>query len=81
MKTIEIDDAGSVLSTLADHALNGNVSVITRQGERAAVILSYGEYRRLKQMVPSLGWLLANAPLEEDDLPVRKPARCRLLEF
>jgi|GEM_PF-2033251 hypothetical protein len=80
MKTIEIGDAGSVLSTLADDALNGNVSVITRQGERAAVI-SYYEYRRLKQMVPSLGWLLANAPLEDEDLPVRKPARCRLLEF
>jgi prevent-host-death family protein len=64
MKTIEIDDAGSVLSTLADDALNGNASIITRHGERAAVILSCDKYRRLKQMVPSLGWLLANAPLE-----------------
>ncbi|MDL2397798.1 type II toxin-antitoxin system prevent-host-death family antitoxin [Rhizobium mayense] len=81
MKTIEIDDTESVLTTLVDDALNGNRCVITRHGEHAAVILSYNEYRRLEQAVPSLGWLLTTAPLEEDDLPVRKPARCRLLEL
>ncbi|MBB4567055.1 type II toxin-antitoxin system Phd/YefM family antitoxin [Rhizobium leucaenae] len=81
MKTIEIEDAENVFLTLLDDAIRGDDSVITHQGERVAVILSYDKYQRLKQTVPSLGWLLANAPLEEDDLPVRKPARCRLLEF
>ncbi|MGV1757015.1 type II toxin-antitoxin system Phd/YefM family antitoxin [Rhizobium sp. A22-96] len=67
-------DVKATLSAVVDDALDGNGAVITRHGQRAAVIISYDEYQKLKQ-VPSFGWLLTNAPLEDDDLPARKPGR------
>ncbi|MBB5574364.1 MULTISPECIES: type II toxin-antitoxin system Phd/YefM family antitoxin [Rhizobium] len=74
MKEIQLKDAKATLSAVVDEALNGNAAIITRHGERTAVIISYDEYQKLKQ-VPSFGWLLTNAPLEDDDLPARKPGR------
>lgn len=74
MREIQLKDAKATLSAVVDDALSGKAAVITRHGERTAVIISYDEYQKLKQ-VPSFGWLLTNAPLEDDDLPVRKPGR------
>lgn len=74
MKEIQLKDAKATLSAVVDEALSGNAAVITRHGEPTAVIISYDEYQRLKQ-VPSFGWLLGHAPLEDADLPARKPAR------
>ena len=74
MREIQLKDAKATLSAVIDDALGGNAAVITRHGERTAVIISYNEYQKLKQ-VPSFGWLLTNAPLEDNDLPVRKPGR------
>ena len=74
MREIQLKDAKATLSAVVDDALSGNATVITRHGERTAVIISYDEYQKLKQ-VPSFGWLLTNAPLEDNDLPVRKPGR------
>ena len=74
MREIQLRDAKATLSAVVDDALNGNAAIITRHGERTAVIISYDEYQKLKQ-VPSFGWLLTNAPLEDDDLPARKPGR------
>ncbi|MEF0941103.1 type II toxin-antitoxin system Phd/YefM family antitoxin [Rhizobium sp. BR 362] len=74
MREIQLKDAKATLSAVVDDALSGNAAVITRHGERTAVIISYDEYQKLTQ-VPSFGWLLTNAPLEDDDLPVRKPGR------
>ncbi|AYG68570.1 MULTISPECIES: type II toxin-antitoxin system Phd/YefM family antitoxin [unclassified Rhizobium] len=74
MREIQLKDAKATLSAVVDDALGGNGSIITRHGERTAVVISYEEYQKLKQ-VPSFGWLLTNAPLEDDDLPVRKPGR------
>ncbi|HET7412704.1 MAG TPA: type II toxin-antitoxin system Phd/YefM family antitoxin [Pararhizobium sp.] len=74
MKEIQLKDAKAKFSHVVDEAVAGHAAVITRHGKKAAVILSYSEYERLNR-VPSLGWLLTNSPLEEGDLPVRKPAR------
>ncbi|NTF45032.1 type II toxin-antitoxin system Phd/YefM family antitoxin [Rhizobium rhizogenes] len=74
MREIQLKDVKATLSAVVDDALDGNGAVITRHGERTAVIISYDEYQKLKQ-VPSFGWLLTNAPLEDDDLPARKPGR------
>ncbi|MGV1874772.1 type II toxin-antitoxin system Phd/YefM family antitoxin [Rhizobium sp. P44RR-XXIV] len=74
MREIQLKDVKATLSAVVDDALDGNGAVITRHGQRAAVIISYDEYQKLKQ-VPSFGWLLTNAPLEDDDLPARKPGR------
>jgi len=74
MKEIQLRDAKATLSSVVDEALHGEASIITRHGRREAVIMSYEEYRRLSD-VPSFGWLLTHSPLEEGDIPDRKPAR------
>ena len=74
MKEIQLKDAKATLSHVLDEAVAGKPAIITRHGRREGVIISYGEYERLSRK-PSLGWLLANSPLEEGDLPKRKPAR------
>lgn len=74
MKEIQLKDAKATFSRVIDEAVAGETAVITRHGKREAVIISYNEYERLSR-VPSLGWLLTNSPLEEGDLPARKPAR------
>ncbi|CAN7662178.1 type II toxin-antitoxin system Phd/YefM family antitoxin [Rhizobium sp. LjRoot30] len=74
MREIQLKDAKATLSAVVDDAVKGKAAIITRHGQRTAVVISYEEYEKLKK-VPSFGWLLANAPLEEDDLPERQPAR------
>ena len=34
-------------------------------------MISYKEFQRLSKAVPSFGWLLTHAPLEDVDLPER----------
>ena len=74
MKEIQLRDAKATLSSVVDEALQGEASIITRHGRREAIIMSYEEYRRLSD-VPSFGWLLAHSPLEDGDIPERRPAR------
>jgi prevent-host-death family protein len=74
VKELQLKDAKANLSRVLDDATEGEPTVITRHGKKEGVLISYGEYERLKR-VPSLGWLLANSPLEGDDLPERRPAR------
>lgn len=74
MKEIQLKDAKAKFSHVVDAAVAGEPAVITRHGKKEAVIISYSEYERLSR-VPSLGWLIANSPLEEGDLAARRPAR------
>jgi antitoxin Phd len=74
MKDIQLKDAKARLSKVVDDAVAGEPSVITRHGKREAVVVSFEEYERLRR-IPSLGWLLANSPLEDGDLPSRSTAR------
>lgn len=74
MKEIQLKEAKAHFSHVIDKAVAGEPAVITRHGKKEAVVISYSEYERLSR-IPSLGWLLTNSPLEDGDLPVRKPAR------
>lgn len=75
MKEVHLTEATAALPLLVDRAVAGEPAVITRDGKREVVVLSYREYERLSRP-PSLGWLLVNSPLEADDLgPSHKPAR------
>lgn len=74
MRELQLKDVKAKLSHVLDEAIAGEPTVITRHGKKEGVVLSYDEYEKLKK-VPSLGWLLANSPLEDGDLPERKPAR------
>ena len=70
MHEIQLRDAKATLSAVVDQARQGEPSIITRHGRRAAVILSFEEWQRLSQ-VPSFGRLLMEARLEREDLPKR----------
>ena len=74
LKEVQLKDAKAMLSHVLDEAVAGKPAIITRHGKREGVIISYNEFERLSRK-PSLGWLLTNSPLEEGDLPRRRPAR------
>ncbi|WP_159719017.1 type II toxin-antitoxin system Phd/YefM family antitoxin [Geminicoccus flavidas] len=76
MHEIQLRDAKATLSTVVDEAINGQPSVITRHGRKAAVVISWEEWQRLSQ-VPSFGRLLASLPVGPEDLPERDPSSLR----
>jgi len=78
VREIQLKDAKATLSHVVDQAIAGEPAVITRHGKREAVVIGYREYQRLSR-VPSLGWLLANSPLEGDDLPEGSRRQARTL--
>ena len=71
MQEVQLRDAKATLSAVIDQAKQGWLPTITRHGRPEAVVLSFEEWQRLSQ-VPSFGRLLMAAPLEPDDLPVRR---------
>lgn len=80
MREIQLRQAKATLSAVVDAAVQGEGSVITRHGKPEAVVISFEEWKRLSS-VPSFGWLLANAPIEEGDLPERDRSPPREVEF
>jgi prevent-host-death family protein len=72
MKVIRLKDAKAALSRILDEVVAGELTIITRRGKPEGVPISYSEFERLSR-VPPLGWLLTNSPLEDGDLPRRKP--------
>ena len=63
MKTISTFNAKNNLSKVIADAEAGNPSVITKNGRKAAVLVSYGEFERLATKRPNLGTILRNSPL------------------
>lgn len=74
MREIQLKDAKARLSEVVDRAMAGDPAVITRHGRKSAVILSWKDYERVSRK-PSLGWLIANSPVEPGDFPDRGAAR------
>ena len=76
MREIPLKDAKAGLSAIVDRAVSGEASVITRNGRKEAVLLSFEAYQRLAS-VPSFGQMLAAYPGGPGDLPerTRKPPR------
>ncbi|MDN5869878.1 MAG: type II toxin-antitoxin system Phd/YefM family antitoxin [Nitrococcus sp.] len=70
MVEIQLRDAKARLSQVVDDVNRGETAIITRHGRRAAVIMSFEEWRRLSQ-VPSFGRLVMAAPIKDGDLPER----------
>lgn len=69
-KTWPLEDAEAHLSELVARAAEGEVQVITRAGEKAAVVMDYARYLTLSQ--PSLLEVLRGAPPYTDDLRVER---------
>ncbi len=80
MHEIQLRDAKATLSALIDNARQGEPSIITRHGKRAAVVLSFEEWERLSR-VPSFGRLLMAAPIEDGYLPVRNASLVREVDL
>lgn len=76
MREIQLRDAKATLSAVVDDAVQGKPAVITRHGQRQAVVVSYREWERLSH-VPSFGHLLLAAPSGASDLPRRNKAPMR----
>jgi prevent-host-death family protein len=70
MREMQLREAKAGLSSVVEHAMQGEPSVITRRGKPAAVVLGYEDWKRLSR-VPSFGHLLMSLPLGDDDLPER----------
>jgi prevent-host-death family protein len=76
MKELQLREAKSTLSAVVEAAEKGEPTTITKHGRRAAVVVSYDEWVKLKDKIPSFAdLLLASPPLALDDLPQRRPAR------
>ncbi len=76
MKEIQLREAKATLSAVVEAAENGEPTTITKHGRPAAVIVSHGEWTKLKTRVPSFAdLLLAVPPFDSEDLPKRRPAR------
>ena len=80
MREIQLRDAKANLSAVVDEAVDGKPAIITRHGQKQAVVLSYEELRRLAQ-VPSFGRLLMAAPVRAGDVPTRNRAKLRKTDF
>ena len=76
MKRIQLREAKATLSAVVEAAENGEPTTITKHGRPAAVIISHGEWIKLKTRAPSFADLLLTVPpLDPEDLPRRRPAR------
>jgi antitoxin Phd len=73
MREIELRGAKASLSSSVDDAVQGKPSIITRQGNRVAVVVGFEEWERLVARVPSFGRLLMSG----NDLPPQSRKRIR----
>jgi antitoxin Phd len=80
MREIKLKDAKASLSSLVDDAARGELSIITRHGKPAAVVVGFEEWKRLTH-VPSFGRLLMSAPVGAKDLPRRNRKPPRQIKF
>ena len=72
MQRWQLQEAKARLSELVREAAAHGPQTITVRGRRAAVLLSAGDYDRLKRPKPSLAELLRASPLAGLDLETRR---------
>ncbi len=82
MQELQLRDVKATLSSVVDQVEEGEQVIITKHGRRAAVILSWDEYQRITKPIPSFGWLLSHAPVEDEgDIPARDETPPRAVEL
>ena len=64
----QLQDAKNRFSEVVEHALKEGPQLITRRGEKTAVILSYEEYEKLCKVQGKLSEFFQNSPLTQIDL-------------
>lgn len=73
MQTWQLQEAKNRLSEVVDRALHQGPQLITRRGVETAVVLSLGEYRRLRKPATNLVDFFQASPLAGVDLDVERP--------
>ena len=80
MREITLQAAADGLDSVAADASAGEDVVITRDGRREAVLVSWATWERLSRGI-SFGALLTSSPLEEGDLAPRSRGAIRDAEL
>ena len=73
-KTWQVQEAKNKLSEVIDGALDSGPQILTRRGEKVAVVISYETFLELRQKQTKLSALfrpLEGLDLERDKSPVR----------
>jgi prevent-host-death family protein len=75
MKTWKITDARARIAEVVDAAINNGPQRIERRERDGVVVVSEAIWARLAAEYPTFADLILNAPLDDVDLPSRRPAR------
>lgn len=75
MKSWSITDARANISDVFDAALKIGPQKIERRDGESVVMVSEADWRRLVTEYPTVADLILKRPIEDDDLPERRPAR------
>lgn len=78
--TWQLQKAKAEFSKLVEMSLRKGPQIVTRHGRPAAVVLSIGEYERLKRTQPDFKAFLRRAALHELDL-TRDPDKGRNIDL
>lgn len=80
--TWQLQEAKNRLSEVVDAALEQGPQVITRRGEKTAIVLSYADYRKLQHQQLKLSEFFRRSPfvgvdldLARDNSPLRRTVR------
>jgi len=68
----QIQDAKNKLSEVITRALTQGPQVITKHGEKTAVVISYAEYKKITQSQPSFSEFFRSSPLAGIDLDLTR---------
>ena len=68
MKTWQLEEAKRNFSKVAKLALEQGPQLITRRGEKVAVVISYDEYTRARKSHPKLSEFFRTSPLAKIDI-------------
>ncbi|MGC2234949.1 MAG: type II toxin-antitoxin system Phd/YefM family antitoxin [Pyrinomonadaceae bacterium] len=72
MKTISTFEAKNKLSEVIASAERGEPQIITKNGRKSAVVISYQEFERLTAKKESLSDFLLNSPLRGSDIDLSR---------
>ena len=75
MRSWSISEARSKIADLFEAALSEGPQKIERREQDAVVVISASAWRTIENEYADFADLILSAPLEDDDLPTRRPAR------
>jgi prevent-host-death family protein len=75
MRTWQLQEARSRFSELVSAALARGPQRVTRHGKSAVIVVSEAHWEEVTRKIPEFGRLLAQCPLDPEDLAPRRPAR------